>query len=162
MADVHAFMPGQLMGGCGSRVAGEVFWRTHHGQPPIRAYANGDHVFADRFAHADAGIKSLLDDVGEAIVDVELQRDIRVAGQEFCKHRPHAQFNLIVSTGNTNRATGLVPKLAQRFKLRSDLVKERGNRAHQPFSRLRGRHIACRAGQQSDPQSLFECADRMA
>src|SRR6187399_3123731 len=108
MSDIHAVMPGQLMGGCGCRVAFEVFWRTHYCQPPIRPYANGDHVLADRFAQANTRIKSLLDHVGEPIVDVELQCDIRVALQEACKHRPNAQLNLIVSTGNTNRATGLV------------------------------------------------------
>ena len=54
----------------------------HHDCAQIRAYANGYHVALHRLTEADAGVEPGCDDVCEAIIDHDLDRDGRMVEEK--------------------------------------------------------------------------------
>ena len=63
----------------------EVARRRHHGHPHLRADLHGDHVVGDLLAHPDPGVKSLGDDVGQAVIDDDLDLYVGMLGKETSK-----------------------------------------------------------------------------
>ena len=77
-AKVEAIVIGKILGRLGSLASGEVGRRTDDGHPKIRTDPDSDHVFSDKFARANACIDLLRHDVGETVVDDDLDVNIRI------------------------------------------------------------------------------------
>ena len=56
----------------------EIGWRTNDRHAHVRPDAHRDHVLADLFAAADAGIVTLRYDIGQAIIYRYLYFDVRI------------------------------------------------------------------------------------
>ena len=54
---------------------------TSHAE--VRSDAHRDHVLGNLFAEAHTGVVTLRDDIGEAIIDVDLDPDIGIVRQKF-------------------------------------------------------------------------------
>jgi hypothetical protein len=110
---------------------------------PIRT----DHILRHLLAASHAGVKALGDDVGQAIVDDDLDFDVRILPQQLREFRPDDRVGRIVGGRESNRAGRLLPKFAQSLELGLDLLKTRADGMKQAFARLRWRDAACGAGQ---------------
>jgi hypothetical protein len=71
-----------------------------------------DHILCHLLAEADARIVALRDDVGQAIVDDELDLDVRIARQQLRQCRPEDRFGRMLAGRDADRAGGLVPQFA--------------------------------------------------
>ena len=79
-----------------------------HDRPAhVRADTHGDHVFRHLLAGAHA--KTLGDDIGQAVVDDDLDLDVRILPQEFRKFRPEDRVGRIVGGGDPHGADRLLP-----------------------------------------------------
>jgi hypothetical protein len=63
-------------------------------------------------AAAHAGVETLGDDIGQAIVDDDLDFDVRILPQESYEFRPEDRVGRIVCGGDPNGAGGLLTKFA--------------------------------------------------
>ena len=54
----------------------------------VRPDAQGDHVLSHPFADSDAGVETLGDDVGQAIIDGDLDPEVWILPQELREFRP--------------------------------------------------------------------------
>src|SRR6218665_3713387 len=64
------------------RMACEISRRADHGAAPLRTGADCDHVLFQMFTEAQARIEPLGNDILEAIIRVDVERDIRIAVEE--------------------------------------------------------------------------------
>jgi hypothetical protein len=66
----------QIDTGVGDQVLGLLGWRSDDGDAYVGADTHRDHVFRHLFAGAHAGVETLGDDVGEAVVEEDLDFDV--------------------------------------------------------------------------------------
>ena len=102
----------------GRRPPGEIGFRADHGEANVRADPNRDHVSRDLFAKADPGVVSSSYNVGEAVVDEELDLDVRIVGQELRQLRPENRVDGVVSGGDPDGPGGFFAKLARETRSR--------------------------------------------
>ena len=69
-------MAGEVVRRVGHRAAGEVGRRADDDKPPVRPYANRYHVLRHMFAEPHARVVAFGDDVGQPVLDVDLDLDI--------------------------------------------------------------------------------------
>jgi len=81
-----------------------------------------------------AGVKTLGDDVGKAIVDDDLDFDVRILPQQLREFRPEDCVGRTVCGRDPNLAGGLPPKFAQRLEFGLDLLKPRADGVKQAFA----------------------------
>ena len=81
-------MLGQVLRRPRRRAAREIGGRADHRHAQVRPDAHGDHVLGDLLAEPHAGVEALGDDVGQAVVDDELDRDVGIARQQLLQRRP--------------------------------------------------------------------------
>ena len=116
---------------CG--VFGAAAWRNrrapHHGHAHVRPDAHRDHVLGHLLAAAHAGVEALGDDVGQAVVDDDLDLDVGIVGQELGELGPQDRVGRMLDRGDPDGAGGLVAKFAQRRKLGLDLLEAAGRRS---------------------------------
>jgi hypothetical protein len=105
---------------------------------------------------------TLRNDVGQAIVDDDLDLNIRIFPQEFCKLWPEDRIHRMVDGRDPNGAGGLLPEFTQGLKLGLDLLKPWANGVTQAFACFRWRDAARGAGQEPKSQPSFEFADGVA
>src|SRR3546814_5300047 len=86
--NIDACIVSQLMRRFWTRISLEILGCAHNHQPPIRSDARGDHIFADGFAQTYARVEPLFDNIDEPVANLDLQRDIGMLFQEYCKHAP--------------------------------------------------------------------------
>jgi hypothetical protein len=98
-------------------------------------------------AASHASVKTPGDDIGQAIVNDDLDFDVGILAQELRQFRPEDRVRRIICGRDPNGAGGLLPKFAQGRKLGRDLLKLRADRMKQAFARLRWGDAACGAGQ---------------
>ena len=110
--------------------------------------AHGDHVLGHVLAEAHACVKPLRDDVGQAVVDDDLDLDVGIARKELRQSRPEDRLGGVLAGGDPDGAGGLLAQLAQRRQLGVDLVEARTDAAKQALAGLGRGHAAGRAGQQ--------------
>ncbi|HEY4446003.1 MAG TPA: hypothetical protein VGN30_17095 [Steroidobacteraceae bacterium] len=109
-----------------------------------------------------AGVKALSDDIGQAIVDDDLDFDVRILPQQLREFRPEDRVGRIVCGRNPNGAGGLLPKFAQRGKLGLNLLKPRADGAKQAVARLGWGDAARGPGQQANAEPFLEAANGVA
>ncbi len=161
-ADVDAGVLGQLLWRLRLSPFGEIGWRSDHRHAQVRADPHRDHVLRHLFAETDSGVVALRDDVGETVIDDELDLDVGIARQQRSQSRPQDGFGGMLARGDAERAGRLVAQRAERRQLALDLLQPRPDVAQQPFAGLGRRHAARGPGQQPQPEPLLEPADGVA
>ncbi len=144
--DIDAVVRREILGRFRPCALLEVCRRADDGHPHVRT--DRDHVLCDLFAHAHACVVPLRNDVGQTVVDDDLDVDVGVIGQDALKGRLKDRNGWMLSGRNSNRARGLVPQRAERAQLQLDLLESRRQGVQEPLSRLRGRHASSAASQQ--------------
>jgi len=71
-------MRGQLLRRQRPGMAGKVRRRPNHQPAQIGTDADRDHVLGDPFAQSDTGVKTLGDDIGQAMVHAHFNVDVRI------------------------------------------------------------------------------------
>ena len=74
----------------------EIRRRADDRHAHVRPDAHGDHVLRHLLAGAHAGVIALGDDVGQAIVDDDLDLDVGILRQELRELRPEDRVGRIV------------------------------------------------------------------
>ncbi|MNC01754.1 hypothetical protein D3C75_491090 [compost metagenome] len=156
MPDVHAAMLGDIGGLPWLGMLLEVVGRSHHHQPPIRPDPDRDHVLAERLAQPDAGVEALFHHVGEAVIDVELQCDVRILGEEPGKARADDGLHRIVRAGEPQGSGRAIAQIPQCLHTGADGLEVRCDGAHQALARLGRGNVARGPGQQPDAQALLQ------
>jgi len=118
--------------------------------------------WAALLAAAHTGVETLGDDIGQAVVDDDLDFDVRILPQQLREFRPEDRVGGIVCGRDPNGAGGLLPKFVQRGKLGLDLLKPRADGAKQAVARLGWGDAACGAGQQPKAEPFLEAANGVA
>jgi hypothetical protein len=78
----------------------EVVLRRDSNEPPVWTDANGDHVLVEAFPKPYASVEALFDDVAEAIVNVQLEANVRVLPQHRFQFRPDNPIQSVVRQGD--------------------------------------------------------------
>ena len=128
----------------------------------VRPDTHRDHVLRHLLAAAHTGVETLGDDIGQAIVDDDLDFDVRILPQQLREFRPEDRVGGIVCGRDPNGAGGLLPKFAQSLEPGLDLLEPRADGVKQAFARLRWRDAACGAGQQPKAEPFLEAANGVA
>ena len=103
----------------------EIRRRSDDRHAHVRSDPHGDHVLGDLLAHPHPGVVALGHDVGQAVVDDDLDLDVRVPPQKLHELGPKDGVGRIFRRGNPNGPGGLFAKLAQGRQLGVDLLKAR-------------------------------------
>ncbi len=137
--------------------------RTDDGHAHVRPDPHRDHVLGDLLAAAHTGVVAFRDDIGQAVVDIDLDLDspgIRAeASQVSVKEW---RLRRILGARDPDGAGGLVAKVTHGGKLGVDLLEARTNVLKQAFARLRGCDAARGAGQQPNAEARFKFANGVA
>ena len=88
--------PGRL------RMIFEVRLRTDDGEAKIGTDSRRNHILGQLLSHPNAGVVALGHDVGEAVIEHELDLDVGVFGKEFSELGPEDVVDRIVSSRNPN------------------------------------------------------------
>ena len=113
-------------------------------------------------AEPDACVVALGDDVGQPVLDVDLDLDVGKLRQEVFQPRPEDGVGGVFARRDADRAGRLVPELRQRFDLGLDFLEARADRDEQTFAGLGRRNAARAAGQKPKPHAGFQPADGVA
>jgi len=82
----------------------EIQWGADDRHTHVRPNTDCDHVLRHLLAESHAGVIPLGDDVGQGVVDGDLDLDVRILPQEFRKFRPEDRVGRIVGGRDPNRA----------------------------------------------------------
>ena len=74
------------------RPPGEIGGRGDGGTAHRRPDPHRDHVLLQALAQADAGIETALDDIGEPVVDDEIELDLGIARNEVVERAQALRF----------------------------------------------------------------------
>ena len=91
----------------------------------------------DLLAAAHAGVVAFGDDIGQAVVDDDLDLDVRICAQKLRKLRQKNGVGGVFGARDPNRAGRLVAKVTHGGKLGVDLLEARTNVLQQALARLR-------------------------
>jgi hypothetical protein len=92
---IDAVVAGQVMRRLRRRALGKVEWRADHRHPQFRPDRDRDHIPGYLLAHANAGVEALGHDVGQAVVDDDLDLDVGILADEPGDSRPEDGFGRI-------------------------------------------------------------------
>ena len=112
----------------------EVGLRTDHREADVGPDPHRDHIFGDLLAPTYARVIALCNDVGQAIVDGDLDFDVRIFRQEFCQLWPEDRVDCMVAGRDPNGTGWLLPKFTQGRKLGLNLLKPRADDLKQAFA----------------------------
>ena len=141
---------------------GEVGRRTYHRHALVGADAHRDHVFVDALAEANTRVIAARDNVGQTIVDVDLDCDVGIVPPQLLNSRPENSFRSVVTRGEPKFARRPIAQFGQCRQCLVDAVEMRGDGVQQSFTGFRRRHIAGGARQQLKAQALFKPAHGVA
>ena len=154
-------MVGQVLRHLRARPALEVGRRADNGHAHIRTDAHGDHVLGHLLAQAHACVVALRDDVGQAIVDDDLDMDVRIGPQQLRYGGPQDRLRGVLAGRDANGPGRLLAQLAQGGERRIDIVKARTDGLKQALAGLCRSDAARRAREQPDAMPLFQSAHRV-
>jgi hypothetical protein len=100
-AQVDAIVVDELLRRLRLRMAAEIGGRANHRHAHIRADANGNHVLCHLLPATHAGVVSLSHDIGQPVIDDDLDLDIGVFPQKRRKFWRQDRFRL--SGGSAGR-----------------------------------------------------------
>ena len=160
-AQVDAVVTGEVLRLLRRRSRREIRWRADNRHPHVRADTHGDHVLRHLLAPSNPGVVTLGSDVGQAIVDDDLDLDVWILRQELREFRQQDRIGRILGRRDPNAAGRLVAKLAQGFQFSLDLLDVVTGGLEQTLASLRWRDAPRRASQQTKAQPCFEPAKRV-
>lgn len=155
-------MRGQVLWPLRRPVAGEVFWRSDDNQPHVGADGNRNHPLGDVLPETDTRIEALGHDVGQSVVDADLQPDVWILTQQRGQFRYQDRVGRVVAAGDADGAAGFVPYLTEGRQRRLHLVDVQSRRGQEALAGLGRRDAAGRPAEQSQPEALLEAAERVA
>jgi hypothetical protein len=97
---------GQILWLSGLGTISKVGRRADYRHAQVRADAHGDHVLVDALAEADAGMRAPGNDVGQAIVDVDLDGDVGIVPSKPFDSRPQNGLRRVVAGGKSSVPAG--------------------------------------------------------
>src|SRR5438552_2509643 len=95
---------------------------------------------------------SLGDDIGQAVVDDQLDLDIQIFRQEILQLRPYDGFDRVVGGRDPDRASGSLSKLVQGLNLRLYLLEPWPDRVKQALARFCRGDATCGARQETNAE----------
>ena len=110
-------------------------------------------------AHADARVVAFRDDVGEPVVEQELDLDVRILRSEAFQLRPQDMADGVVRRDDPDRSRGLLPLLVQGIDLDLDLVEMRADPFQKPLACFCRRGRPRGAREQADAEPRLELAE---
>ena len=149
-------------GVCRLRPPCEIGRRSDDRHAHVRPDAHGDHVLGHLLAEPDAGVVALGDDVGEAVVDVHLDPDVRVVGQQLASAGQRIVIGRVLARRDADGAGGLLASSLSAASSASISSKRGADGAQQALARLGRRDAARGAGQQPEAEPLLQPADGVA
>jgi hypothetical protein len=84
---IDAAMLQEICRRLGATMPGDIFRRSHRNLPQVRPERHGDHVVFQELAKADADVETRLNDIGDGVVDGEIERDLRIGLVEAAERR---------------------------------------------------------------------------
>ncbi len=144
------------------RPVAEIRGSADHRHARIGPDAHGDHVLRHLLAVPHAGIETLRDDIGQAVVADDLDLDVRIRAQKLCKLRQQDGVGRIFGGGEADGAFRLLAKLAQGREFGLDLLKPRADMTQQALTRDGRRDAACGARQEAQLETRLELLDGVA
>ncbi len=142
--------------------ASEIGRSPDHCHARIGSDAHSDHVLCHLLAISHAGIETLGDDIGQAVVADDLDLDVRIRTQKRCKLRQENGVGRIFGSRDADRAGRLFPKLAHGREFGLDLLEPRTHIAQQALAGCRRRNAPRGARQQAQLQTRLELLDGVA
>ena len=109
-----------------------------------------------------AGVVALGNDIGQPIVDRDLDLDVGICRQEFRKLRQQDGIGSVFGSGHANGAGGLLAKFPYRRKLGLDLRKARSHRAKEALARFGRRDASGCPSEKPHAEPRFEFTQRVA
>ena len=161
-AQIDAGVGGQVLRLPGLAPAGKIGWCADHGRTKIRSDAHRDHVLRHQLPRADPRVVALGHNVGEAVIDDDLDLDVRILRQQFLQPGPQHGLHGMVVRGDANGARRLVAQRAERGQCGFDLVKARSRGQQQALARLGGRNAARGPGEQTQAEPSLKAAQCLA
>ncbi len=155
---VDAVVRGEVLRGLRRRVSGEVGGRGNDGHAQVGADAHGDHVLLQTFAQAHPGIEALRHDVGEAVVEIDLDLQLRILGQHRLQPGPQNGVGGMPGRRDANEARRFVAQLTQGGEFAPDFLEPWRKRLQQTLAGLGRRHAARGAGEQAQAKLIFQRA----
>jgi hypothetical protein len=128
----------------------------------VGRHAHGDHVFLDLLAEPHAGVEALRHDVGEGVVDADLDGDFRIVARQSGDGGVEHAVGGVLAGADADGAGRRVAQAADRRQRVGDAFEMRADRPRQPFARFGRRHAAGRARQQPQTESLLQAAHGLA
>jgi hypothetical protein len=116
-------------------------------------------VLGNQLAEPDPGVELLRHDVGEAVVDDDLDLDAGKVGEESGQLRPEKRVERMAVGGDPDPAGGLVPQLGEGLQLGIDRRETGAHRLKQPLAGRGRGDAAGRARQQPEANALLEGAN---
>lgn len=129
---------------------------------PMRGDAGGDHVLGHLFAEADAGVVAVLDDVDEAVFDVNFDLDVGILRGEPVDEGPEDGAQGMFAGIDPDGAGRGIAIGAEGFELGIDLVEARGDGGQEALAGLGRGDAAGGPREEPDTEPLFQVADGAA
>jgi hypothetical protein len=161
-AEIDAGMSCQILWRPRLWPAREVGGCPDHCHAHVRPDADGDHVLGHDPAEPHAGVIAPGHDVGQAIVDDDLNLDVRVGRQQPRHRGPENGLGRVLVCRDPDGAGGLLAQGAERGQLGVDLVEARREGVEEALACLSGRHAPRGASQQPKPKPRLEATDCLA
>ena len=102
------------------------------------------------------------DDVGEGVVDADLDRDVRIVARQPRDGGIEHAVGGVLAGADAHRAGRRVAQAADRRQRVGDAFEMRADRPHQPIARFGRRDAAGRARQQAQAEPLLQAAHGLA
>jgi hypothetical protein len=94
-------------------VPAEVLRRADDYHSHVGRYPDGHHVVVQPFSKANARVKPLRDDVGDRVVDADLERDVRIVRQKAFDSGPQEARGRVLAAVYPHGACRLVPQFGK-------------------------------------------------
>ena len=133
----------------------EIGGRCDHRHAHLRPDAHGDHVLRDLFAHPDSGIEAVGNDIGQAIVDDDLDIDVWMVGQEPLQGRLQDGHRRMLAGRELNGPGGFSRNSPNATSCAS-ISSKRGAIVSSRLPRLPSARRCGWCGWQAQPQPFFQ------
>ena len=140
----------------------EICGRGHDGHTHIGTDPHRDHVLGHLLAEADSRVVALRHDVGEAVVDDDLDLDIGIVRKHPFQGRPQHTVSRMLARGNADRSARLVAQGGEAGELGIDRVEVRAGGTQQSFAGLGRRDTARGAREQAQAEPFLQSTHGVA
>jgi EmrB/QacA subfamily drug resistance transporter len=161
-AEAHAIVPREVARVLRPAMAREVGGRPDHHRAHLATKPYGDHVALEQLAEPDAGVEAFADQVGEVVLDAQIQRDARIGGEEVHQHRLQQRARDDLRHGQAQRARRGAAALAQLLERRVDRAERWLDAREQLAAGVSEADPPGRALEEAHAQPLLELAHRLA